>query len=218
MWDLISHCLLINNPRMVSTFFVMLWTTDQSFFEGNKSSYLTGFYFTNCPFKIWEKTEKMYSWNNWNFWIVMVKLLSYKTYTSVIKLKSCCCKGENKMMRHSPELAWIDPELWHALSIFFFLSHWFHMLVSKHNTYSTFATLCAWLIHNPSTMPCNMSDQWQQHDPVGNKGYEVWQQRAHRSPSSCLVLQAKESQTEEWKSDPHIDFGRGEICWAPLGS
>jgi len=67
----------------------------------------------------------------------------------------------------------------------------------------------AWLIHSPSKMPWNASDQWQrQRDPVGNKGYEVWQQRARWSPSSCLFLQVMGSHTEEWKSDPYIDFAR----------
>ena len=63
----------------------------------------------------------------------------------------------------------------------------------------------------PPTMPCNMSDQWHRHDPVGNKGYEVWQQCARWSPSSCLFLQAMGSQTEEWKSDPYIDSGGGKF-------
>lgn len=74
----------------------------------------------------------------------------------------------------------------------------------------------AWLIDNPPPththiMPCNMHDQWQQANPVGNKGYEVWQQCARWSPSSCLFLQAMESQNDEWKSDPYMDFVEGEI-------
>lgn len=67
-----------------------------------------------------------------------------------------------------------------------------------------------------------MSDQWQQqHDPVGNKGYEVWQQCASWSPSSCLFLQAMGKQSEKWKNDPYIDFrvgGGGEDFVGPSGN
>lgn len=72
-------------------------------------------------------------------------------------------------------------------------------------------------LSQPPTMPCNMSDQWHQNDPVGNKGYEVWQQCARWSPSSCLFLQAMGSQTEEWKSDLYIDFGGGKFV-GPSGN
>ena len=68
-----------------------------------------------------------------------------------------------------------------------------------------------WLFRNPPQCLANAPDQWQQYDPVGNKGYEVWQWCAHWSPSSCLFLQATGSQTEEWKSDPYIDFGGGKF-------
>ena len=68
----------------------------------------------------------------------------------------------------------------------------------------------------PPKMTCNMSDQWQPHDPVGNKGYEVWQRCASWSPSSCLFLQAMGEPDWGEKRDPDIDFGGGNLL-APQG-
>lgn len=93
---------------------------------------------------------------------------------------------------------------------------WIQMLASKHNTCGALPTQRCPAPSQPPTTPCNMSDQWQQQDPVGNKGYEVWQWCARWSPSSCLFLQVMGSQTEEWKSDQYIDFGGGKFV-SPSG-
>lgn len=39
----------------------------------------------------------------------------------------------------------------------------------------------------PPTVPPDAPDQWRQADPVGNKGYEVWQWRAHWSPFILFI-------------------------------
>lgn len=52
---------------------------------------------------------------------------------------------------------------------------WFQMLVLQaYNKYRiTTHTKVPDSFTPPPTMHCNASDQWQQLDPVGNKGYEV---------------------------------------------
>lgn len=182
----------------------------------------------NADKSLWNVTNWAFKEMHW-FPIKITRISTGKWFFSTVKqqhsvLSAWWQRSAVLQFQVKTKMTWLQPQEgcishggWHTFCHTKFIHWlWFQMLASAHNTCHALPTQRCPSPFQPPTTPHNMSDQWQQPDPVGNKGYEVWQWCARWSPSSCLFLQAMGSQTEEWKSGQYIDFRGGEFV-SPSG-